>query len=183
MSQEKDNVSILLENLGRASTPPVKESPFGITLGSLIGLGTAPLSSTHTLVIGSKSFLEFAHQQGFTLTLAVPGIAPEQAADPSITAMVIDVDAFNEGSWLGADDGTSKLLAEQIFEAGRVLRSKGKNVFWIPSSRYTRGCYYARIKSTSTIDITHIPEVDLEEQAPQSPLWNLLQTYVEKRDK
>lgn len=182
MTEQPDNVSILLEQIGRASTPPVRDAPYGITLGSLIGLGLKNTEGPQTLVIGSSSFIKFAQAQGTCVVSAVPGMAPEQASDARVSALVIDVDGFHEGAWLGADDGTSKLLAEQVFETGRVLRAKGKNVYLIPSICFPRGCFYARIQSTTTADIMNIPEVDLEEHAPQSHLWNVMTDYIKKRN-
>jgi len=38
------------------------------------------------------------------------------------------------------------------------------------------------IRSTSTVNLTQIPEEDLEENAPQSNLWSVLEQYLEHQN-
>ncbi|WP_237200110.1 hypothetical protein [Rothia nasimurium] len=177
MSQLPDNLPLVLNRLGRSSTPAVPETPFGITLGQLIG--TQVQTNGTVLIIGTSELFRFLSSRNIQCTLAIPGTTAEQAADTNVVSLLIEADSFYKGAWLGADNGTSSFLVEEIFEAGRLLRARGGLVYLIPSKRHRRGPAYLKIESTTTTNLDEIPEIDLEEQAPQSIFWKSILEYLD----
>ncbi len=166
-----DNRSAALTAIGRAATPPVSEAADGPTLGRLTG-STLAVEPRSVLIVGAQGLIRDVR----TLRPAVigaPGILVEVAALPAVDLLLLDANAFCSGPWLGADDHQSRHLAEEIFEAGRLLRARGDQAWFVPNG--TRlGSMSDRILSTCTANIGDISEVDLEEEAAQSPLWTYL---------
>ncbi|MEJ5998046.1 hypothetical protein [Corynebacterium sp. H130] len=177
----ESNISSVLANLGRASTPTVKQSKFGITLGQLIPLNQEQLTQGRYLVVGSNSFWDFVGERA-DFVPGTPGLLAELAGERQFDALIIETGAFDEGQWLGADNGVARALAEELFEAGRVMRATGRNVFMVRDKNHFEGADYAYIQSTFTVRLHDIPEVDMEEQAPQSAVWDLLVRYVENQN-
>lgn len=101
----------------------------------------------------------------------------ELAASSAIDLLLVEGDAFLSGPWLHADDHRAAHLAEEIFEAGRLLRARGAQAWFIPSNNPT-GTKHARVRSTFTAILDDIPLADLEENATQSALWSLLTQRV-----
>lgn len=176
MDHLPDNLSTILKKLGRSSTPPVPNTPFGVTLDQLIGTNIDQVGTN--LIIGTPTLENYLKNQNIAFTMATPGTAIAQASDERVISLIIEADAFHNGLWLGADNGTSGSLVDEIFESGRHIRARGGIVFLIPSKTHRRGPAYLKIESTTNTNLTEIPEVDLEENAPQSLFWNSILSYI-----
>lgn len=164
------NLDTVLHRIGRASTPDVPASPFGVTLGQLLGL---PAQADHgAVVIGSPRTVEAVETAVPTL-VGLPGALRDQVDVAGVDALVIEWSAFSGGPWLGANSHAAHALSEEIFEAGRILRSAGALVYGLPPA-LVESSTDARLLSTCTVNLREIPAVDLEERAPQSPLWEAL---------
>lgn len=164
------NLDKVLHRIGRASTPDVPSSPFGVTLGQLLGL---PARVDHgAVVIGSQRTVE-AVESAVPTMVGLPGALRDQVSVSGVNALVIDWSAFSSGPWLGANSHAAHALSEEVFEAGRILRSAGALVCGLPPS-LVESSTDARLLSTCTVNIREIPAADLEERAPQSPLWEAL---------
>ena len=162
------NRDIVLTAIGRASTPPVAKIENGPSLGKLTGAGLQ-IESGAVLCIGLEDFTHLV-QKHRSVVQGVPGMLCEIASNPLIETFIVEGRAFQSGPWIGADDHQSRHLAEEIFEAGRLLRARGGQAWFVPTSRPT-GSMSARVLSTFTARLDTIPEVDLEEEATQSSLW------------
>lgn len=173
------NLDKLLTRLGRSSTPDVKENQAGLTYGSFLESAIQPQHPDSSLVIGSDT-LWSRWPADAPAVHAMPGSLTGQAENLSFSRLVIDAEAFRSGPWLGSDTGGNQHLADEIFEAGRIFRATGRFVLWLPGQG-AEGFSTARIRSTSSVDLSSIPEVDLEEDAPQSSMWNVLTEIVEER--
>lgn len=180
MYRPHDSVHALLSRLGRSSTPAVKESTFGISLGKLVGLHASPESPEKLLAVAPCEAVKQLQSQ-VSVIFGSPGLLREQASSGQISYMVIDCTAFDSGPWLGADNGGNTHLAEEIFDAGRQIRARGGVVFIVTPPARIGGPDFARIFSTSTVDILDVPEEDLEEDAPQSALWQAVQQLATTR--
>lgn len=165
------NLDKVLATVGRASTPPVKPSSFGITRGALIGLDEHQ-AHAHAVVVGAHDLLTEL-PAGVEAVCGVPGLLLEQVRLPRVRTLVIDWRAFTAGPWLGANTHAALSLTEELFEAGRIMRASGRQVIGIPVRPFL-GSGDARILSTCTVDMTKVPAVDLEEGAPQGALWTAL---------
>lgn len=183
MRKPSVNLATLLQNLGRASTPQVKQSGFGLSLLKLLRGSASPSEEGAILFVGSRQLYNRLTDAGFPVTWAVPGAAADQAEGDLIESMVIENSAFDQGPWLYADAGSRRYLAEELFEAGRKLRARGAIVFYLPEHERPAGVDEAYIMSTSTVNLALVPIEDLEEEAPQSHLWNILTDHVSKRRK
>lgn len=165
------NLDAVLTAIGRASTPPVPESPFGISRGRLMHLPWTH-ADVRAIVVGSASLLARV-RSAVPAAAGIPGVLPEQVDLPGIEALIISWDAFDAGPWLGANSHAARGLTEEIFEACRRLRASGRLVLGLPE-RPLRSTGDARLLSTCTADLTDLDPVDLEEGATQSPLWTAL---------
>lgn len=164
------NLDRVLHRIGRASTPDVPTSPFGVTLGQLLGL---PAQVDHgAVVIGPPRTVE-AVETAVPILVGLPGALCDQVRVEGVDALIIDWSAFSNGPWLGANSHAAHALSEEIFEAGRILRSAGALVYGLPPA-LVESSTDARLLSTCTVNIREIPTADLEERAPQSPLWEAL---------
>lgn len=172
------NLDTVLAALGRASTPAVKDSPFGITRGALMGLSDAH-GNARAVVVGSPHLVRRV-QEATPAVAGVPGLLVEQVELPLVETLVIDWDAFQRGPWLAANTHAAVSLKEEIFEAGRRMRARGRLVLGLPL-RPLSATGDARLLSTCTVDMTAVPEADLEEGAPQSPVWITLAGVVQDR--
>lgn len=182
MAIRTSNVGGLLARLGRSSTPEVKQSPFGITLGSITKINE-DIAGNILIVSNQETIKSVRNPEVYTF--GVPGMLVEQAKDTSFEYLIIDANAFNDGPWMGSDNGGNKHLADEIFNAGSTMRARGAMVFYIPRARgqnYMNGPEILRLISTSTVDLSRVPEVDLEEQAPQSELWEEWIEIARKRE-
>ena len=112
----------------------------------------------------------------------MPGTAISQAKQNHIRSLLIDTDAFDQGPWISADNGGNRPLAQEIFDAGRELRAKGSIVYWLGNPIRPDQTDTKWLKSTSTVDLHNIPQVDLEEKAPQSDLWKFLVDVALERE-
>lgn len=174
------DISVLLTHLGRASTPALPDGPFGVTMSHVMGTGVRPGSLGVVVVVGSSSLWRYLpHTDNYVH--AVPGNLLNQVSEEGVTDLVVDVCAFDEGPWIGSDQGISRGLAEEIFEAGRLLRAAGKSVFYLPPSNRADGPDLPYIRSTCTIDLADVPALDLEEAAPQREVWNILRSFALRR--
>lgn len=174
----ESNLDTVLAALGRASTPPVKDSPFGITRGGLMGLAGAQ-GHARTVVVGSSPLLKQI-QQVSPAVAGLPGVLVEQVDLELVDTLVIDWDAFRQGPWLASNTHAAVSLKEEIFEAGRRMRATGRLVLGLPVHPLT-ATGDARLLSTCTVDLTAVPAADLEEQAPQSAVWQVLMDTVHHR--
>lgn len=172
------NLDRVLARIGRASTPSVRESPFGITLGTLLSLPRA-VQAPAAVVLAPASVRE-ALASVCTVITGVPGVLRDQVAIDGVTALVIDWAAFDAGPWVEANSHGARALSHEIFDSGRIMRASGRSVYGL-----TRGAMEsstdAYLLSTCTVDLRDIPAVDLEEQAPQSGLWNELRREMDAR--
>ncbi|MCG7248608.1 hypothetical protein MHK03_11880 [Corynebacterium simulans] len=180
MSNNLGDITSLLEKLGRASTPAVKESGYGISFIELIGGAAKPSSDNATLVIAPQWVLDEWPREISEPVSCVPGIAQQQAMSAQISSMFIHPEAFTSGVWLNSHTGANHHLAQEIFDAGRELRARGRNVLVLNGDFLNAQHDSALIRATCTVQLDDIPEEDLEEQAPQSPLWNWLISLNEK---
>lgn len=172
------SVLALLAKLGRASTPPLKKSSFGITLNGM--LKPAETTTPSSILVSTPESFHILPEPA-TYQFGIPGVLSEQAAEDCVTRMVIDAAAFHSGPWLGTDNGGNKHLADEVFEAGRLIRARGGVVMFLPDPSTTDGPEIARIRSTATVDLSHIPAEDLEEKAPQTGDWQYWATMSKKR--
>lgn len=177
MRSPSGNVAALLERLGRSSTPPVRKASNGITLTELLKLNLC-VSRAQILFVGSPDLYDHLTSSGFQLTWAVPGAAVEQASARNVETLIIDNAAFDTGPWLKTDSGARQYLAQEIFDTGRQVRARGGIVFYLPRIGRPVGVEEPFIRSTSTVDLTAVPEEDREENAPQSDLWNALEQFL-----
>lgn len=138
-----------------------------------------PPSAGATLLIGAQDLWDHLVGAGHSMVWAAPGAAVDQAKSRWIETCVIDNRGFDSGAWLGADSGTRRLLADEVFETGRKLRARGGNVIYLAQSNRPLGVDEPYIRSTSTVLINEIPPEDLEEEAPQSTLWSDLAAFAE----
>lgn len=174
----ESNLDVVLAKVGRASTPPVKASPFGITLGSLLGVPRV-VQAPAAVVLGTGRTRE-AVSHAATVIPGVPGALREQVAVPGVTSLVIDWAAFEGGPWLAANSHGARALSEEIFDAGRHLRASGAVVYAVPLGEMeTSTDRY--LLSTCTVNIGDIDPADLEEEAPQSLLWHALIDLADER--
>lgn len=172
------NLDVVLARIGRASTPPVKESPFGITLGKLIGLpGT--VDAPAAVVVAPPSTREALSEVCRVIT-GVPGVLREQVAIDGVTALVIDWAAFHGGPWIGANTHGARALSHEIFDAGRLMRASGRSVYGLTGGAMESSTD-AYLRSTCTVDLRDVDPFDLEEQAPQSTLWHTLNEVMDAR--
>lgn len=176
LNDPPSNLDKVLGALGRASTPDVAQSNFGITLGQLLGIEFTHRDS-EVIVVGSELLLTTLGAVARCMR-GIPGLLPEQVSLPHVYALVIDWDAFDHGPWLGANTHTTKSLSDELFEAGRLLRARGKMVLGIPR-RACKGTADAYLLSTCTVDLTNVPDVDLEEGARNSSLWDTALAYTQ----
>lgn len=177
MRSPSGNVAALLERLGRSSTPAVKKAPNGITLAELLGVDRYG-SAGHVLFIGTPELYDHLSARGFEVTWAVPGAAVDQASPRDVENLIIENAAFDMGPWLKADSGARQYLAQEVFDTGRQIRARGGIVFYLPKPGRPMGVEESFIRSTATVDLTQVPEVDREENAPQSELWTELEGYL-----
>lgn len=174
MSAELDlmHVSELLRSLGRASTPPVKESRFGLDLHSLLqdpnGSGVPD-----ALAVAAPATLALLREP-LDVEAAIPGAAALQAQRTQATVLIIDEEAFDAGPWMGADSGVGRQLADEIFEAGRIFRETGRSVLALASPQRSQGPNWRLIDATTTQWMNQIPDTDLEEHAVQGRVWGEL---------
>lgn len=174
----ESNLDAILAAVGRVSTPKVPTNPFGLTRGALLGVPDTHAGVTAVVVGGQDLVRRVAAVT--PAVQAVPGALPEQVDVPSVTTLVIDWEAFRAGPWLGANTHAAAGLKEEIFEAGRRMRATGRLVLGLPV-RPLVATGDARLLSTCTQDLTRIPDVDLEEGAPSSPLWEVLTDTLRQR--
>lgn len=182
MAVKKSNAKSILARLGRASTPEVEKSNFGISLGSLTKISEHCRGSV-LIISKPETFRSLSNPDNYVF--GVPGMLVEQANNLSIEYLIIDAESFDEGPWLDADNGGNMHLSEEIFSAGVALRTRGAVVFFIPRPSHRKnknGSEIPRIISTSTLDLSNIPELDLEEQAPQSTLFEEWSCIARKRE-
>lgn len=165
------NLDTVLARLGRAAAPPVRVNPFGITRAGLIGVAESQ-GDARVVVVGPRRLVQAVSAIAPAVP-GVPGLLPDQVDLPAVDTLVIDWRAFDEGPWLGADTHAAHALTEELFEAGRRMRAAGRMVLGIPRRPLTASGD-ARLMSTCTLDLTRIPEADLEEGAPHPPLWDVL---------
>ncbi|GAA1534155.1 hypothetical protein [Brevibacterium picturae] len=166
-----DNRGTALSAIGRAATPPVHEAADGPSLGRLTH-STLTVDPGSALIVGTPELARDVLTIRPTVA-GMPGMLAEVAALPEIDLLIIDAVAFNHGPWLGADDHQSGHLAEEIFEAGRLLRARGDQTWFVPNG--TRlGTKGDRVLSTCTTNLGEVSATDLEEGAAQSRLWSLL---------
>src|SRR5699024_10990206 len=165
----------VLTAIGRAAAPPVPKTDGGPSLGTLTGIGRH-VEPGSVLCIGSEGLIRCiqAHRP---VVPGVPGMLCEIAANASVETLVVEGRAFRTGPWIGADDHQSRHLAEEIFEAGRLLRARGGQAWFVPTAELT-GSMSGRVLSTFTARLDDIPDVDLEEGAAQSILWTALVDLV-----
>lgn len=173
---ELGDVTQLLHQMGRSSTPPVPDSDFGITRLHLV-FGSGNADATEILTVAGSALLERLRSVA-PASAGIPGMLAEQAGQPSVVCLIIDELAFHQGPWLGAASGAYHRLAEDIFEAGRVVRARGGNVLYVPAPGLGVGADLPRIRSTATDVITEIPEDHFEENAPQSAVWQVCTDYA-----
>lgn len=181
MRSPSGNVAALLERLGRSSTPAVKQAPNGITLVELLGLNSYS-SGGQILFIGSPELQHHLVSHGFDPVWAVPGAAVDQARSRDVECLVIHNSAFDRGPWFKADSGSRKYLAQEVFDTGRQIRARGGIVYYLTSPQRPLGIEEPFIRSTATVNLTQIPEEDLEENAPQSNLWSILEQFLENQN-
>lgn len=168
----------ILSAIGRASTPPVKDSPFGITLTKLMKLPDS-LPPGSVIVVGNSNTLARFGDSPSILT-GMPGALTEQVSIPGVTTLIVDWAAFRSGPWSFANRDMRTTQAEEIFEAGRILRARGCHVWGIPDPSAS-GPLDSRIRSTLTADFGDLDPEMLEEKAPQSQLWQQALTLAETR--
>lgn len=166
-----DNREAVLTAIGRAATPQVAAVADGPSLGRLtqLAMNIRPGSA---LVISAPEIVRIVRTMRPTV-LGIPGMLAETAALPEIELLIVDAKALGYGPWLGADDHLSRHLAEEIFEAGRLLRARGDQAWFIPNG-VLAGTMTDRLLSTFTAHLGEVPDEDLEEGATQSQLWTQL---------
>lgn len=165
------NRDAVLTAIGRAAAPPVRATDDGPSLVTLTGAGQR-VEPGSVLFIGSTHVAARIRDQR-PVVPGVPGMLVEMATNRSVDTFVVEGDALRHGPWLGADDHQSRHLAEEIFEAGRLLRTRGGQAWFIPTANL-RGTMAARLLSTFTAHLGEIPDIDFEEGATQSRLWTAL---------
>lgn len=172
------NLDRVLTLIGRASTPPVPETPFGISRGALMDL---PATHADTRVVSvAEPVLTRRLQERIPTRAGVPGLLTEQVSLPGVSTLVIDWAAFGGGPWLGANTHSASSLIEEIFEAGRIMRATGRLVFGLPLRPLT-ATGDARLMSTCTVDMTAVPADDLEEGAPMTEAWMIVAHHARDR--
>lgn len=176
----ESNLEQVLSAIGRASTPPVKESPFGITLNALTDVHLSQ-AEVRAIVVGAPALVRRV-EGVVSAAPGVPGMLTEQVTLPLVDTLVIDWDAFLAGPWLAANTHAAFALMEEIFEAGRRMRATGRLVLGLPRQPLLASGD-ARLLSTCTVDVSAVPLVDLEEGAPQTPLWDVLASVCAERQK
>lgn len=181
MRSPSGNVAALLERLGRSSTPAVKQAPNGITLAELLGLNNYSAGG-QILFIGSPELQEHLTLNGFDPVWAVPGAAVDQARSRHVECLVIDSAAFDRGPWFKADAGSRHYLAQEVFDTGRQIRARGGIVYYLTGAQRPLGIDEPFIRSTATVNLAQVPEEDLEEDAPQSKLWSILEQFLESQN-
>lgn len=165
------NRDAVLTAIGRAATPPVPKVDNGPSLGALTGANRL-VDPGCVLFVGTTALADRI-QEHRSAVPGVPGMLTEIAANPSVETFIVEGRAFRTGPWIGADDHQSRHLAEEIFEAGRILRARGGQAWFVPTAEL-RGSMSARVLSTFTARLDEIPDDDLEEGAAQSKLWSAL---------
>lgn len=171
------NRDAVLKAIGRAATPPVRKSDSGPSLGFLTGVDLQ-VQARSVLCVGTEELVRLVEEHR-PVVQGVPGMLPEIAANSRIETLVVEGLAFRSGPWIGADDHQSRYLAEEIFEAGRLLRARGGQTWFVPTAEL-KGSLSARVLSTFTARLDDIPKADLEERAVQSTLWTALIDFVQK---
>ena len=179
-AQANGDVGRLLELLGRSSTPPVKKNSFGLGFGNFLGEAMFPKMENASLLVASSQLKELWPKET-PFVFGVPGLLEEQAHHENFSRLILYEEAFYSGPWLGADSGSQRHLAKELFEAGRIFRASGRAVLFVPSPTSGPKFDSSYLKSTCTGDLSNIPSEDLEEGAPQSDIWNFLSLLVEKR--
>lgn len=172
------NLDRVLTLIGRASTPPVPETPFGISRGALMDL---PATHADTRVVSvAEPVLTRRLQEQIPTRAGVPGLLTEQVSLPGVSTLVIDWAAFGGGPWLGANTHSASSLIEEIFEAGRIMRATGRLVLGLPLRPLT-ATGDARLMSTCTVDMTAVPADDLQEGAPLTEAWTTVARHARDR--
>lgn len=169
------NLDQVLKRVGRASTPPVPTTPFGITRGALLKIDQTH-AKCEVIIVGPPALVACLGQAA-RVAPGVPGALTEQVSMPNVTTLVIDWRAFSAGPWLAANTHAAKSLANEIFEAGRIMRASGRPVLGIPHRPFLHSAD-AYLFSTCTVDCTAVPLDDLEEGAPHTRLWEALQANL-----
>ncbi|OIR42917.1 hypothetical protein [Corynebacterium sp. NML120713] len=182
MVSAASNLNDLLRHLGRAATPPVRESNFKITLHDLIFADKYIQDSKDSILVITSRKMVANWSATTPFEVAMPGSTISQAKQHHIRYLLIDTDAFDQGPWISADSGGNRPLAQEIFDAGRELRAKGAIVYWLGNPTRPDQTDTKWLKSTATVDLHNIPEVDLEENAPQSDLWKFLVDVALERE-
>ena len=177
MRSPSGNVAALLERLGRSSTPAVKQASNGITLAELLGLNRYSAGG-QILFIGSSELQDHLVSHGFDPVWAVPGAAVEQACSRDVECLIIHSSAFDHGPWFKADSGSRKYLAQEVFDTGRQIRARGGIVYYLSNAQRPLGIEETFIRSTATVNLAQVPGEDLEENAPHSKLWSILERFL-----
>lgn len=178
-----ESVRESLATSGRSSTPAVKGGRFGLSLGKLVLPGPEDGPTPLVLVVGDG--LLFSHLASRLppgkVVSAIPGVIEEQAMQSTVGFLIVDEEGMLQGRWSGIITSTAPHLAEQVFEAGRMLRARGALSLFVSARQRIDWPRKNFILSTTQLDFANIPEVDLEEGAPQSEVWNLLTNFMELR--
>lgn len=166
LQEAASDASQLLAQLGRASTPPVKDRELPIRT-HIHGLNEEPVFPV--AVIGSREFLE---EHDVATTNIHPNTIDNFVESPGrYQALLVNARDMSR-PWQGALTGSAAWKSQKIYEACSVFRAAGIPVYIIKSTVLTTP--FLRWQSlASAIFPQYINDAE-ETGNPQTPLWHSL---------
>ncbi|MCY1159536.1 MAG: Uncharacterized protein MOP51_2561 [Citricoccus sp.] len=126
----------LLEQMGRASTPPVNTTSYHVELVSIAGYDRVVPSdlgesSDPVLVVGSRDLLRRVRRH-HPLVIAAPGMTAVQQEAHGRLRTVIDAAAFVNGPWSSTGTGPRRHLASELKELVQANHTAKVTTYVIP---------------------------------------------------
>jgi hypothetical protein len=126
----------LLEQMGRASTPPVNTTSYHVELVDIAGYDRIVPSdigdvTDPIMVVGSRDLLRRVRRRR-PLVMAAPGMTAAQQEAHGCLHTVIDAAAFLNGPWSGAGTGPRRHLAAELKELVQANHTAKVTTYVIP---------------------------------------------------
>lgn len=184
LSNAQGSPAELMSRIGRSSTPPVKASPYDISLFGLLNYEALFSSTQENILVLSRTPVSKVLEELVNCISVVPGTGIKLAQSAQVSRMIVDSEAFVSGPWIDADTYQGTALAEEVYEMSRLLRSAGKPVYFIHRNGF-EGPLTARIASASDLALPVENEIESEvitvEGATQTVFWETMLKAVKEQ--
>lgn len=130
------DISPLLEQLGRAGTPPVNTTSYPVDLAGIAGYdrllpGDVEDGADPILVVGSRDLVRRVRRHHPVL-VAAPGLTAAQLGARGPLRTVIDAAAFVTGPWAGTGTGPRRHLLRELQDVVRANHAARVATYVIP---------------------------------------------------